>query len=128
VLEHIENDDRALKELCEVLVPGGKINLLVPAHPFLFCSLDRNLGHFRRYQRQELLNRLQDAGFIIEKCVYQNWIGSLGWWFYGCILRRGYITKVATRGFRLVSFLQSFEEYLDFPFGLSLEVVAKRPE
>jgi glycosyltransferase involved in cell wall biosynthesis len=127
VLEHVREDQRALSELKEVVSPGGKLVLLVPAHPSLYCKIDKNLGHYRRYQREELLQKIETAGFVVEDCAYWNWIGAIGWLIYGRILRRGYVTRVATRGFRLVSGLQELEKHFRFPFGLSLVITAKRP-
>jgi glycosyltransferase involved in cell wall biosynthesis len=127
VLEHVREDQRALSELKEVLSPGGKLILLVPAHSSLYCKLDKNLGHYRRYEREELSRKIRTAGFIVENCTYWNWIGAIGWLIYGRILGRSYVTRVATRGFRMVSGLQALEDHYHFPFGLSLVAIARRP-
>ena len=52
VLEHIEDDRRALENMASVLTPSGVIVLLVPASNALYGPIDRNLGHFRRYTRK----------------------------------------------------------------------------
>src|SRR5215475_3171635 len=49
VLEHIEDDETELKTIFNALAPGGRILIFVPALPFLMSSMDRGLGHFRRY-------------------------------------------------------------------------------
>jgi 2-polyprenyl-3-methyl-5-hydroxy-6-metoxy-1,4-benzoquinol methylase len=54
VLEHIEDDQRALAAMASVLVPGGAIVLLVPAFQALYGPIDRNLSHHRRYSRNAL--------------------------------------------------------------------------
>ena len=51
VLEHIEDDVKAVAELNRVLKPGGRFIFSVPANQSLFSAHDRALGHFRRYSR-----------------------------------------------------------------------------
>ncbi len=126
VLEHIEDDRRVLAELHETLADGGNLVLLVPAHQALFSDLDRNLGHYRRYSREELSAKLRDAGFDVVHASYFNWIGAIGWYVFGRILRRGHITKVATRGYAMVSSLRALEQRHEFGFGLSTIVVGRR--
>lgn len=69
VLEHIEDDRRALREWFERVAPGGRLLLTVPAHPSRFGASDAWAGHFRRYQRAELIEKLEGAGFRIERCI-----------------------------------------------------------
>lgn len=69
VLEHIEDDRRALREWFERVAPGGRLLLTVPAHPRRFAASDAWAGHFRRYERSELIEKLVDAGFTIERLI-----------------------------------------------------------
>jgi len=126
VLEHIEDDRRVLAELYRAIEPGGVVVVLVPAHPALYSDLDRNLGHFRRYTRELLEERFRDAGFTIEKSRYFNWVGAVGWYAFGRLLKRPHITKAATRGYRLLSGLRALEEPAGLGFGLSTIVVGRR--
>jgi SAM-dependent methyltransferase len=75
VLEHIEKDREILKVLLTKLKPSGVIAIYVPAFPILFSSLDRNVGHFRRYTKAELVNKLSDAGFELIKCNFNDSLG-----------------------------------------------------
>ena len=59
VLEHIDDDLAALKQLRATLSPGGRIAIYVPAMQVLYSDMDRSLGHYRRYGRQELLAKLK---------------------------------------------------------------------
>jgi hypothetical protein len=77
VLEHIEDDVAALKAIQAKMVPNGRLVLHVPAHPFLFSELDTYAGHFRRYRKFELEQKVMQAGFEIEKCFYNDSIGVL---------------------------------------------------
>jgi SAM-dependent methyltransferase len=70
VLEHLEDDRRALREILRALRPGGVLLVTVPAYPFLWSSHDEALGHRRRYRLAELRNRISAAGFQIELCSY----------------------------------------------------------
>jgi glycosyltransferase involved in cell wall biosynthesis len=127
VLEHIEDDRRVLKELFRAIEPGGVVVVLVPAHPEFYSDLDRNLGHFRRYTKELLEERFREAGFLVEKSRYFNWVGAIGWYLFGRVLKRPHITKAATRGYRLASSLRGLEEPAGFGFGLSTIVVGRRP-
>ena len=69
VLEHIEDDRRALREWFERVAPGGRLLLTVPAHPRRFGASDVWAGHFRRYERAELIEKLEEVGFGIERCT-----------------------------------------------------------
>ncbi len=77
VLEHILDDVEALKAIRKKMTRGGKIAIYVPALPVLFSDLDRRAGHFRRYKKRELENRVRLAGFEIEKCFYNDCVGVL---------------------------------------------------
>src|SRR5205823_9916344 len=54
VLEHIAAHESALGVIRDLLIPGGRLLLLVPAHRFLYGSIDREVGHERRYERDSL--------------------------------------------------------------------------
>jgi SAM-dependent methyltransferase len=75
VLEHIEKDVDTLVELYDTLKPGGVIGIYVPAHPFLYSSMDLEVGHVRRYKRKELKRKVQEAGFKIESLTYDEFLG-----------------------------------------------------
>jgi len=75
VLEHIEDDVAALKVLSEHMTSGAKIGIYVPAIPILFSDMDRSVGHFRRYKRRELIDKVTQAGFEVKTCFYDDFIG-----------------------------------------------------
>lgn len=76
VLEHIEDDEAILRQLNSKLKPGGLISLYHPAGPSLYGQLDKLVHHYRRYSREEMVQKVQAAGFQIEECRY---VDSLGW-------------------------------------------------
>jgi SAM-dependent methyltransferase len=69
VLEHVEDDRRALAEVARVLRPEGVLALSVPANPKLYGPSDVWAGHVRRYTRPELLEACAAAGFVVRRCV-----------------------------------------------------------
>lgn len=81
VLEHIEDDQGELKTMRTILLPfQGHLCILVPARPEIFSKLDAHFGHFRRYTRSELRDKLRFAGFEIVSLHYFNFIGYFVWW------------------------------------------------
>jgi ubiquinone/menaquinone biosynthesis C-methylase UbiE len=65
VLEHLENDESILRTIQEMLKPGGKLLLTVPAHGDLWSSFDMVSYHQRRYTTSELTDKLISSGFSI---------------------------------------------------------------
>jgi glycosyltransferase involved in cell wall biosynthesis len=126
VLEHVEDDDAALRSLHHVLEPGGRLVLLVPAHQFLYGTLDRKLGHFRRYRKESLVEKVRRAGFEVEHSKYLNRIGTFGWFVSGRILRTDVIPTSQLRVFKLLLPFLRADETGDPGFGLSVVVIGKR--
>jgi glycosyltransferase involved in cell wall biosynthesis len=128
VLEHIEDDRRTLSDLHEVLQPGGRLVLLVPALPVLYGTLDRALHHFRRYARAELEEKLAGAGFQIESLRYVNRPGVFGWYLNSRVLRRKVLPKGQLRAFSLL--LPILRRETDRPpsFGMSLLAIGRKPQ
>jgi SAM-dependent methyltransferase len=80
VLEHIEDDVAAVGRLGACLRPGGRLLVLVPAHPALYGPMDRMAGHFRRYRRSGLADCFARAGLELRVLGYVNPLGGIGWW------------------------------------------------
>ncbi|MCG8358503.1 MAG: class I SAM-dependent methyltransferase [Kiloniellales bacterium] len=72
ILEHVEDDRGSLHRLYERLRPGGWLMLTVPAFPFLWSRHDELHHHRRRYRRQELLDKLQEANFEAAYVTHFN--------------------------------------------------------
>ena len=70
ILEHIEDDSRAIKELNRVLKKDGIVILSVPANPKLWDKSDEWASHHRRYTKENLKKLLEDNGFKVEKIHY----------------------------------------------------------
>ena len=128
VLEHIEQDEKPLKKIFELLEPGGRLLLLVPSHPWLYGSLDEHLGHQRRYGKKELRNKLETAGFRVIFLKHFNRIGILGWFLDSRILRKKRLPLFQLRIYNLFVPLFKLEKFFPFPFGTSLLAVAEKSE
>lgn len=80
VLEHIEEDDKAIENMLKLLDKNGNLLLFVPAFPILFNNKDKLAGHLRRYSKNSLRNKLRLHNNIeITKIEYFNPIGAIGY-------------------------------------------------
>jgi SAM-dependent methyltransferase len=70
VLEHIDDDFKALREIHRILRPGGLAHIEVPADPSSFDLYDEVLMHFRRYRVRDLGAKALDAGFAVLKATH----------------------------------------------------------
>jgi len=66
VLEHIDDDQAALVQMYQACQSGGGLMLTVPQHRWLWSSTDDYAHHKRRYTREELVARVNKAGFRVE--------------------------------------------------------------
>jgi SAM-dependent methyltransferase len=128
VLEHIEPDQLVLKNLHDLLAPGGRIIVLVPAFQALYCRIDENLEHFRRYNLPELRGKMEAAGFRFVEGYYFNAVGALGWFVVGKILRAGQIKPSHISIQRFLMPITRFIDGLNPGFGLSVVCIGEKPE
>lgn len=70
VIEHIDNDVKALEELYRIINKGGRLCLTVPAFMLLWGDHDEMYGHKRRYTVNEISSKVKKAGFIVERATY----------------------------------------------------------
>ncbi|MBI4518023.1 MAG: methyltransferase domain-containing protein [Deltaproteobacteria bacterium] len=127
-LEHIEDDRGLLRSFWQLLEPGGRLILLVPAFPWLYGSMDAADHHLRRYRRHELELAITAAGFSLRRTAYMNMLGVAGWYLNGVVLRRRLLPARQLGLFdRLVPLLRKLEGAIGPPFGQSIIAVAERP-
>jgi len=127
VLEHIEDDGASLAAMRQLLGPGGRLVLLVPALRPLYGTLDQALGHFRRYARGEVVGKLAAAGFRVRHVEYFNLGGVLGWWLASRVLRRPMISTAALRCYEACVPLFQLERWLPWRVGQSLIAIGEVP-
>jgi len=99
VLEHIEDDAAALGAIGSRLRSGGRLFVYVPAFQVLYSSMDRKVGHHRRYSRARLRALATGAGFEIESLRYADSLGFLATLAYKAIGSRSGDLSPAAVGF-----------------------------
>jgi glycosyltransferase involved in cell wall biosynthesis len=127
VLEYLERPDKTVGALAERLKSGGRLVVLVPQGRALFSSLDRTLGHKRRFSRADVEQLLESQGFAIEKRIQLGKMGALAWWVTGRLLGRKQISKVLLKLFDKTVWVWRRAEALVPWSGLSLVIVARKP-
>lgn len=128
VLEHIKDDEAALRNIASMLKKHGSLSLLVPAKQFAYTRLDKELGHYRRYERKELSEKIERAGFIIDELFYFNIVGLLSWIVRDKIERKQIQLKPYQISLfdSIVPFLKVIESWIRPPIGISLIVRARK--
>ena len=126
VLEHIEDDVTLLVRFREMLTPGGRVLLFVPAHPWLYGAHDAADGHFRRYTRQALHDAMINAGLNVERLRWVNLPGIFGWWLNRRRRCVGFDDSQCRLFDRMVPLIAAVERWLPPPVGLSLLAVCRK--
>ena len=117
VFEHIEDDFAAAREAHRILREGGRLFVYVPAFSVLFGSMDRKVGHFRRYSRARLVDIVAGAGFQVQTDYYVDSLGFLATLVYNAGSRQdGSINKDSVR---------MYDRFV-FPMSRMLDVVTSR--
>jgi SAM-dependent methyltransferase len=70
VIEHCRDDQRAVAEAMRVLRPGGRLLVSVPAYRWAWTDLDVHGGHHRRYRKSQVVQLIENEGFVIDRASY----------------------------------------------------------
>jgi glycosyltransferase involved in cell wall biosynthesis len=128
VLEYLDEPRMTIEACRHCLKPGGKLLLLAPRGKALYGSLDRTLGHKRRFAPRELRELVERAGFQVERIYNLNKVGTPAWWFHSRVLRTRQIGKPALKVFdKTVWLWERIDPLLPWA-GLTAVVVARKPE
>jgi SAM-dependent methyltransferase len=133
VFEHIPDDAQAFTHAARLLKPGGRLVLLLPAHPRLYGSMDELAGHFRRYTRKSAAARLGEAGLRQIELRYVNIVGALGWFVNNRLVAHKDLSAPAINrqiqmfDRMLIPVLMRLEGHRAMPFGQSLVCVGSKP-
>ncbi len=126
VLEHIKDDYKAIENSSFLLKPEGKLIILIPAHAFLFSKMDEQLGHYRRYSRKTILQKVYQPNFLMKRLIYFNALGIIAW-LYGKILGLKKLPSTEISFFdKLVSGAKVLDKLLFNKVGLSLIIVLEK--
>ena len=128
VLEHIEDDIAELRTIHSFLRSGGYALIFVPANRWLMGSMDRLLGHHRRYKMAELREKCQSAGFSIRLAAHFDILGILPWWVKYRVLQSRTMEPSAVRLYDrlVVPFSRAIESRISPPIGKNLVIVAAK--
>jgi 2-polyprenyl-3-methyl-5-hydroxy-6-metoxy-1,4-benzoquinol methylase len=127
VLEHLADPGQVLESLAATIRPGGSLVALVPNVPGIYGSLDRKLGHQRRYSQAGIRQLLTAHGFAVETVGSFNKVALLPWWAYGKLFHAGRISKLVLKIFdKSVWFWRRLDVLMPWP-GLSLVAVGRKP-
>jgi hypothetical protein len=111
-----------------VLKPGGRMIFIVPRGEKLYSSLDESIGHYRRYNREHLKALFEELGYDVEELFTLNKIGVIGWWWRGKVAGQKAIGRLGLKAFNvLVPLFRLIDPILPWK-GLSLVIVARKPE
>lgn len=109
-----------------VLADGGSLIVLVPQSPWLFGSLDRVLGHRRRFSLAQITTLLKENGFSVQRSYQLNKVGMPAWWIFSKVLGRRHINKVFLKIFDKTVWLWRRVDGLLPWKGLSVVIVAQK--
>lgn len=128
VAEHVEDDAATLRSLAALLEDHGRLIVLTPHGPKLYGSLDRVLGHLRRYGRQDLRELADRAGLRVQLIEGINRAGWPAWWLNSRLLRRRSFGLIQIKLFNaLVPLLRRVHQLLPFPPMTLVGVLEKLP-
>lgn len=136
VIEHLDDDIAGLKEMYRVTKTGGYSLIFVPAFMWLWGVQDDISNHRIRYTKKQIVERLEKAGYTVERATYANFT------FFAPILGGRTIMKltgikpesennITISGLngvfgKLFSAERFILKKMNFPFGVSIVVVARK--
>jgi SAM-dependent methyltransferase len=138
IVEHLEDDQKALLAWYRLLKPGGSLLIFTPAFPLLWSLQDEVGHHFRRYRESELRHKQEAAGFHIARISYANfflfplvWAGrtAFRWWGNSDkVVSEADLHPTWTNGILKCIFAaeRPLLRYIRFPFGVSLISLATK--
>ncbi len=127
VVEHIQDDKKALSNCKKLLKKGGNLVILVPAFKQLYNHFDYALGHYRRYTSKTLRIIFDANGFSVIHSQYFNLAGIAGWWVSGSLLRKKVIPQGQMKLYNLlVPVFRIIDRITNTWLGLSVIMVGKK--
>lgn len=127
VIEHLPDDGKALEFCSFLLKKNGHLIVLAPAYQALFCTIDKELGHFRRYTAKGIKNVLKKKSLVILDSKYFNILGIAGWMLFGKLFKHRSIRENEMNFYnKLVPLAKILDTIFLKKIGLSLIIVAQR--
>ena len=136
VLEHVQDDIKVIQNLYNRLEDGGYLVIVVPSFPFLFSIRDVSMGHFRRYTKNDLIQKVLKSNFKIKEIRYWNMLGFLPYLIFQKLLKNPEMTDLRTSNKKnifekiMICLLHDWFKYVEnninFGFGLSLVCIVEK--
>ena len=128
VLEHIEDDEGELDVISHTLSAHGRVFIFVPALRGLFGNFDARVGHFRRYSKPELEEKLRRSGFKILRSAYFDFPGIAPWWVKYCLMKSDNMEAGAVRFYDrfIVPTVRRIESIVTMPIGKNVITIAEK--
>ena len=128
VIEHIENPQTLIKSLYDSLNENGKILINVPAFQHLYSKFDKDVGHFKRYNKNDFKKLLYKKNYSEVKMIYFDSIGyflSLISKVVGGNYKNKFDQKIMFWNY-LIPLSKVFDKLIFHLFGKSLLLVVKK--
>ncbi|MFM7015425.1 MAG: class I SAM-dependent methyltransferase [Bacteroidota bacterium] len=127
VIEHIENEQLAIRNAAKLLASGGRLIILVPAHPLLYNKLDKNLFHYKRYHSRDLKRLMNNELMELQSLKWFNGLGIAAWLYGGMVSRKGVIGGGDMKLYnKLVPLAKWMDRLTFFRIGLSIIGVSRK--
>jgi glycosyltransferase involved in cell wall biosynthesis/phospholipid N-methyltransferase len=128
VLEHIEDDAATLRFIRTLLEPGGRVIVLVPNDPDAYGTVDKEIGHHRRYTPAHLRKLMTDSGYEVEEILKFNRASMPGWRITGQILKSKTLSRSSVRVFdSLVWLWRKIDNSLPWEPSSIIAIARRRP-
>ena len=136
ILEHVDDDLRALRELERVMASGGKLLITVPAFTSLWGHNDNMSHHKRRYVARQILAHIEKTGLLVCRRFYFNFLLFLPIWAVRQIIRH-FVSNAKPENEmtspifnKILTLVFSFDimiaPHIHPPFGVSYLVVCEK--
>lgn len=123
VLEHIEDDQTAVKHVAKLVKAQGEAVISVPAFQWLFGFHDEQLGHYRRYTKRHLVSLFREQFDIIHARYFGSLFIPVTLWF-SRIKRKSYPLEAASQAGnqKILRWACQFQRMMPEPIGTSVLV------
>ena len=126
VVEHIDDQHKAIANCKKLLKKDGHLVILVPAFQSIFNHFDIALGHYRRYTAKTLRPVFETNNIQVIHHQYFNLIGIAGWWMSGSLLRKKIIPEGQMKLYNFfVPVFRIIDQFANKWLGLSVIMVGK---
>ncbi|MBI4100880.1 methyltransferase domain-containing protein [Candidatus Microgenomates bacterium] len=128
VLEHVADDQLEIKRAASILKKHGHLLIFVPAMPSLYSHFDKNIGHYRRYEKARLERLCKNGGLQVIKAIYMDSLGVIPWWLSFRLIKRKTLSPTVVKLYDAlcVPVVRVVESRVHPPFGKNLLLVARK--